>query len=85
MLAMTQAYVRTRIFQTIGGTFGSAILASVAQNQMAGHANSDLPATVHAFSISFWWSISFTVVALIPTLFLTMRKKAEPETAPQEA
>lgn len=79
------ASIATRIFQTIGGAFGSAILASVVQNQMAGHANTDLSATARAFNISFWWSIGFTVVAVIPTLFLIMRKKAGPETAPQEA
>ncbi len=72
------ASIATRIFQTIGGAFGSAILASVVQNQMAGHANTDLSAAAHAFNASFWWSIGFTVVAVIPTLLLTMRKKAEP-------
>lgn len=72
------ASIATRIFQTIGGAFGSAILASVVQNQMVGHANTDLSAAAHAFNASFWWSIGFTVVAVIPTLLLTMRKKAEP-------
>ena len=72
------ASIATRIFQTIGGAFGSAILATVAQQQMAGHAHADLSATAHAFNVSFWWSIGFTVVAVIPTLFLIMRKKVEP-------
>ncbi|MBW7571882.1 MDR family MFS transporter [Caproiciproducens faecalis] len=75
------ASIATRIFQTIGGAFGSAILATVAQQQMTGHADSDLHAISHAFNISFWWAIGFTVVAAIPTLLLTMRKKPEPEDA----
>ena len=79
------ASIATRIFQTIGGAFGSAILATVSQHQMAGRAQSDLPAIAHAFNVSFWWSIGFTVVAVIPTLLLTMCKKPEPETAPQES
>lgn len=75
------ASIATRIFQTIGGAFGSAILATVAQQQIAGHAGSDLHAVARSFNISFWWATGFTVVAAIPTLFLTMRKKSGPETS----
>ncbi|HVY55079.1 MAG TPA: MFS transporter, partial [Thermodesulfobacteriota bacterium] len=63
------ASIATRIFQTIGGAFGSAILATVLQRQTAGPAGSDLHAISHAFNASFWWSIAFTVVAAIPALF----------------
>jgi len=79
------ASIATRIFQTIGGAFGSAILATVLQRQTAGHAGSDLYAISNAFNAPFWWAIGFTVVAAIPTLFLTMRKKSGLETVPQEA
>lgn len=78
------ASIATRIFQTIGGAFGSAILATVAQQQMAGHAGSDLHALAHSFDVSFWWTIRFTLVAVIPTLFLTMYKKSGSETTSQE-
>lgn len=77
------ASIATRIFQTIGGAFGSAILATVAQQQMAGHASSDLHALAHAYDVSFWWAIGVTVVAAIPTLFLAVHKKSKPETIPQ--
>ncbi|HWQ75784.1 MAG TPA: MDR family MFS transporter [Syntrophomonas sp.] len=76
------ASISTRIFQTIGGAFGSAILATVAQQRMAGHTASDLHAISNAFNISFGWAIGFTMVAAIPTLFLTMRK--EPDGAPSQ-
>jgi EmrB/QacA subfamily drug resistance transporter len=79
------ASIATRIFQTVGGAFGSAILATVAQNQMVGHAATDLYAIANAFNVSFWWAIGFCVVAAIPTLFLTMRKKSEPENNPARA
>jgi EmrB/QacA subfamily drug resistance transporter len=79
------ASIATRIFQTIGGAFGSAILATVLQRQTAGHAGSDLYAISNAFNAPFWWAIGFTVVAAIPTLFLTKRKKSGLETVPQEA
>ncbi|OCN01005.1 multidrug transporter [Clostridium sp. W14A] len=75
------ASIATRIFQTIGGAFGSAILATVAQGQMAGRADSDLHAAARAFNVSFWWSIGFTVVAVIPTLFLAKGKKSGSEAA----
>jgi hypothetical protein len=48
---------------------------------MAGHAQTDLHAIAHSFNASFWWSIGITVVAVIPTLFLAMRKKSGPETS----
>lgn len=70
------ASTATRITNTIGGAFGTAILATVAQHQMAGHADSDLHAISNAFNASFWWSIGFVIVAVIPTLFLTMHKKS---------
>lgn len=75
------ASTATRIFQTIGGAFGSAILATVVQNQMTGHADTDLHAVAHAFNVSFWWAVGFTMAAAIPTLFLTMRKKSGQETS----
>lgn len=77
------ASIATRIFQTIGGAFGSAILATAAEHQMAGHAVYDLHALAHSFDISFWWAIGFAVIAVIPTLFLAVRKKSKPEAAPQ--
>ncbi|MFC0906911.1 MDR family MFS transporter [Clostridium sp. MT-14] len=78
------ASIATRIFQTIGGAFGSAILATVAQGQMAGHAVSDLHAIAHSFNVSFWWTIGFTIAAVIPTMFLTMYKKSASETSLRE-
>lgn len=76
--------IATRIFQTIGGAFGSAILATVLQRHMVGHVGSDLHAVAGAFNVSFWWAIGLTVVAAIPTLFLTMRKRPEQEVVMQE-
>ncbi|WP_332238857.1 MDR family MFS transporter [Sporolactobacillus sp. KGMB 08714] len=78
------ASIATRIFQTIGGAFGSAILATVAEHQMAGHADTDLHAVSNAFDVSFWWAIGFAAVAAIPTLFLAMHKKSGTKTAPQK-
>lgn len=73
------ASTATRILNTIGGAFGSAILASVLQNQIAGSQKPDLNVISGAFNTAFWWSIAFTAIAVIPTLFLRMRKKDKPE------
>lgn len=79
------ASIATRIFNTIGGAFGTAILATVADHQLSGHAATDLNAVAHSFDVSFWWAIGFAVIAVIPTLFLTMRKKSGSETTSREA
>ena len=77
------ASISTRIFQTIGGAFGSAILATVAQPQTTGRAGSDLQAVAGAFNVSFWWAIGFTVAAVIPALFLAMNQKSGPDPEPE--
>ena len=79
------ASTATRIVQSIGGAFGSAILATVAQQQMAGRASSDLRAVAHSFNVSFWWAIGFTVIAAVPALFLTVCEKPKPETSLRES
>jgi len=77
------ASIATRMFNTIGGAFGAAVLATVFQRQAAGHAGSDLHAISRAFNVCFWWAIGFTVAAVIPTLFLTTRRKSGMEAATQ--
>lgn len=63
----------TRIFQNIGGAFGSAILATVLQHHITSH-NTNLQSVSSAFNITFWWIVAFTCVGVIPTLFLPMNK-----------
>lgn len=70
------ASTATRIFQTIGGAFGSAILATViAQRQVSGHVSDQVVA--NAYNAAFWWAIALTVVAMIPALILPMHKRAK--------
>jgi EmrB/QacA subfamily drug resistance transporter len=58
------ASIITRVAQQIGGSFGTAVLAVVLSHVIAGHT----PA--RAYDIAFWWSIAFTVIALLPALGL---------------
>jgi len=64
----------TRIFQNIGGAFGSAILSTVLQRRMANHA-SDPHVVADAFNVAFMWMTAFAIVAAIPALFLPMYER----------
>ena len=49
----------TRIMQQVGGSFGTAVLAVI----LAGH----------SFQATFWWSVAFTALAVLPALMLPHR------------
>lgn len=72
------ASIATRILQTIGGAFGSAVLATIVEHQLASHSVSEIQNVVSAYNVAFWWSVGFTILSVIPTLFLTVYKKSEP-------
>lgn len=57
--SVPHASIITRVAQQIGGSFGTAVLAVILAREVAAH-----PA-VHAFDVAFWWSIAFTVAALL--------------------
>jgi MFS family permease len=61
------ATIATRILQTLGGAFGSAILATVLQRQLSVSAAANAGG---AYNVAFWWSIGFTALAIIPALLL---------------
>jgi len=68
------ASIATRIMQTIGGAFGSAILATIVQHQLSISYISNIQATTSAYNAAFFWSIGFTLIAIIPALLLPVRK-----------
>lgn len=76
------ASISMRIFQTIGGAFGAAILATVIQHQLLAHSASQVQTVTGAFNVAFWWSIGFSVAAFIPALLLPMHKN---EPVPKKA
>jgi len=73
------ASITTRIFQTIGGAFGSAILATIIQHQL-GSSISSPQILASIYNVAQWWAVGFTVIAIIPALFLPRHKNK-----PQEA
>ena len=52
----------TRIMQQVGGSFGTAVLAVI----LAGH----------SFQATFWWSVAFTALAVLPAAMLPRRAAA---------
>lgn len=64
----------TRTGQQIGGAFGSALLAVILSNSLAQTTISDVTTRGAAFDIAFWWLIGFTVLALLPCVFLKGEK-----------
>ncbi|GLX69783.1 MDR family MFS transporter [Paenibacillus glycanilyticus] len=69
------ASVSTRIFQTIGGAFGSAVLATVIGHQLAGGKGENLASLADAYQVAFWWSVGFAAISFIPAILLSNRKK----------
>jgi EmrB/QacA subfamily drug resistance transporter len=70
----------TRIMQQVGGAFGAAVLVVILT---AGAAHAAGPAGLSgAFDRTFWWSVGFTALALVPALLLPGRPVGP--AAPQE-
>lgn len=69
------ASISTRIFQTIGGAFGSAVLATVISHQTTSGTEANLASLAEAYQVAFWWSVGFAVVSMLPVMFLSNRKK----------
>ena len=60
-----------RIVQFVGGSFGAAVLVAVILDRQAvAHAAAGAAGLAAAFAATFWWCVGFTVLALVPALFL---------------
>jgi EmrB/QacA subfamily drug resistance transporter len=58
--------VLTRTAQQIGGSFGAAVLAVILENAIAAHHG----ALASGFHVAFWWSVGFSAVAVLLSLWL---------------
>lgn len=67
-----QATSAVNVFQRIGGSFGTAVLAILLEQQI-GHATGSAALAV-GFDRTFWWTIAFTAVALVPAWFMPRAK-----------
>lgn len=62
------------VFQRIGGSFGTAVLAALLQQQIGNATGVD--ALAAGFDRTFWWTIAFTTAALLPAWLLPRAKPA---------
>ncbi|MEV7009982.1 MDR family MFS transporter [Streptosporangium sp. NPDC051022] len=62
------------IVQRLGGSFGVAVLAAVLQWQLGAGRGGGVP-EAEAFANTFWWTIGFTVLTLLPAVFVPARRK----------
>jgi len=74
--AVPRASSSVRIMQQLGASFGSAVLLIITQNQLNDHPHTTAGMAA-AFGTTFWWILGFTVVMLIPVLFLPGRQRKD--------
>ena len=63
-----QANIGARIFQNLGGAFGSALVATIISSYLSTHHTS--LANIIAYQHAFWWSVLLTRLMIIPSIFL---------------
>ncbi len=73
---IAQASVGTRLMQSIGGAFGSAVIATVVSLSIQGKAPT-IPLMTAAYHDGFMLALVLSLVLLIPALFLTNKKPAK--------
>jgi EmrB/QacA subfamily drug resistance transporter len=60
------------VLQRVGGSIGTAILAVSLQNGISGLAQPTPSGVAGAFANTYWWVLAITLVALLPTVVLTV-------------
>jgi MFS family permease len=95
MPSMTAAYAVLRpdqindatpqmnVLQRVGGSIGTAILAVSLQNGISALSTPTPAGIAGAFADTYWWVMGITVIALLPTIVLTVverRARTEHET-----
>jgi EmrB/QacA subfamily drug resistance transporter len=66
---VSDASSTTRIVLQVGGSFGAAVLSVVLAHQLS-HGAATTAAHAMAFNTAFWWSIGFSMLALMPAFLL---------------
>lgn len=73
---MPRAVSAVSVAQRLGGAFGTALVASVLNLQLAGAEGGGPDATASAFAVTFGWTMAFTAVAFVLAWFLPARRAA---------
>ncbi|HEV7655571.1 MAG TPA: MDR family MFS transporter [Mycobacteriales bacterium] len=67
---VADASILTRAAQQVGGSFGGAVLAVVLAGRLAAHPGAG------AYQVTFWWTIGFTLAAVVLAFGLPYRRPA---------
>ena len=68
------------MLQRVGGSIGTAILTVVLQSGISGLAVPSAAGVAGAFSDTYLWVLAISVVALLPTIVLTVVERRAPAT-----
>jgi hypothetical protein len=70
------SWLKTRILQQVGGSFGAAVLTVILELQLTGPGTATRLAT--GFDRTFWWAIGFTVIGALPAMLLRRPEPPKP-------
>jgi hypothetical protein len=73
------AMPQLNVLQRVGGSSGTAILATVLHGRLGSTAHAGPHAIAGAFAATSWWAIAVTAVAVVPA-FVLLRVERRPRT-----
>jgi hypothetical protein len=94
MPSMTAAYAVLRrdqvndatpqmnVLQRVGGSIGTAILTVVLQSGISGLGRPTPAGIASSFAHTYWWVLGISLVALLPTILLTVVERRARDSAP---
>jgi len=79
--AMTPAQIpdatpQLNILQRVGGSIGTAVLAVVLQGQINALGAPSAGGLAHSFRTTYWWTVAFTLLAVVPAFVLVRAERA---------
>jgi drug resistance transporter, EmrB/QacA subfamily len=75
---ISHASSATRIFQLIGGAFGSAAIAVILQQELQGYGSSGIAAVTNAYAVTFWGLSGMAVIAIFAAFYLPRKSGDTP-------
>jgi len=75
---ISHASSATRIFQLIGGAFGSAAIAVILQQELQVYGSSGIAAVTSAYAVTFWGLSGLAVIAIFTAFYLPRQRGDTP-------
>ena len=71
----------TRTTQQLGASFGTAVLAVILEDAVTAHPGG----LAAAFGVAFWWSVAFSLIAVLLSLWLPGAQRDRDRQEPAQA